>query len=78
MKPNFKCPKCKKGIVVGKRLHGSYTCPNCHYTMVLTKEDLIRGTKPYRGWFKVETETYRKPFNKKFSRPFKQNQEKIS
>lgn len=72
MKSNFICPKCKKGIVVGKRLHGSYICPNCHYAMVLTKEDVIRGTKPYRGWFKVEGDTYhRKPFNKNFQKSSK-------
>lgn len=68
MKTNFICPKCKKGIRVGKRLHGSYTCCNCHYTMVLTKEDVMRGTAPYRTWFKVDGEN-RRPFNKKFKRP---------
>lgn len=49
MKPNFKCPKCKKKVAVGKKLHASYTCPNCHYSMVLTREDVQRGWKPYRG-----------------------------
>lgn len=74
MKTNFVCPKCKAKIVVGKRLHGSYTCCHCHYTMVLSKEDVAKGTVPYRGWFKVEGETYHKrPFNKNFKRPFNKN-----
>lgn len=71
MKLNFTCPKCKKRIAVGKRLHGCYTCPNCHYTMVLSREDVNRGTVPYRGWFKVDGDTFhRRPFNKNFKTPY--------
>ena len=45
MKANFKCPKCKKMIVVGKKLHARYTCPNCHFSMLITREDKLAGTK---------------------------------
>lgn len=87
MKPNFICPKCKSEIVVGKKLHGSYTCCHCHYTMILTKEDVMRGTKPYRGWFKTDekrpydnnrntAKTYNKPNFRHFkSNNFKKSQE---
>lgn len=71
MKLNFKCPKCKRKISVGKKLHASYTCPNCNYGMVLSKEDVYRGTKPYRSWFKIEDEN-NKSFNKRFNKSFKQ------
>ena len=67
MKPNFKCPKCKKKVAVGKKLHASYTCPNCHYSMVLTREDVQRGWKPYRGWFKIDGD--RRPLRKFIKKP---------
>ena len=66
MKANFKCPKCKKGVVVGKKLHASYTCPNCHYAMVLSREDVNRGWKPFRPMFQ-STEGLR-PRYKKFQK----------
>ena len=47
MKPNFKCPRCKKGIRVG-RLRSSYTCPNCKFDMLITREDKQAGYKIFR------------------------------
>lgn len=76
MKTNFICPSCKTAIVVGKRLHGSYTCCHCHYVMVLSKEDVAKGTVPFRDWFHVPGDTFHKrPFNKNFKkrRPFNKN-----
>jgi transposase-like protein len=72
MKPNFKCPKCKREITVGKKLRASYTCPLCGYSMVLTREDVLKGTKPYRSWFRTDGEVVRKPY-KKFNKPFNKN-----
>lgn len=64
MKTNFKCPKCKQQVKVGKKLRASYQCPKCKYSMVLTKEDITRGTQPYRSWFKTEETSYKKPYKK--------------
>ena len=54
MKTNFTCPKCKKKIKVGKQLHAIYTCPNCHYNMVLSEEDVMKGYQSFRGRFKAD------------------------
>lgn len=72
MKTNFKCPKCKKGIRVGKKLHASFTCPNCHYTMVLSKEDVARGYTKYRPPYQVAWD----PDRRRFKRPFNKNFQK--
>lgn len=67
---NFKCPKCKKKLVVGKRLHASYECPHCHYTMVLTREDVMRGWKPYRSWFRIDEKPRTSKNFKKFRKSY--------
>lgn len=54
MKANFTCPKCKKHIKVGKQLHCTYTCPNCHHVMVLDSDDVQRGFIPFKNKFKSE------------------------
>lgn len=59
MKANFTCPKCKHKIKVSKQLHCTYTCPNCHYTMVLNEDDVSNGTIPFKPWFKVPGDTWR-------------------
>lgn len=42
MVTKFKCPKCKKEFKLG-RLHASTTCPNCGLSMLITREDKMRG-----------------------------------
>lgn len=59
-KTNFKCPKCKKRLIVGKKLHASYECPFCHYTMLLTRQDVRKGWKPYRNWFNLDSRSKKK------------------
>ena len=71
MKSNFKCPKCHKGITVGKRLHASYHCPRCHYAMVLSKQDVAKGTVPYKPPYWVlwgSRDEYNPNFKKKFEK----------
>ena len=48
MKTNFKCPKCKTQQRIGKRLHGKWTCPNCHNSIVPTREIVMLGYVPFR------------------------------
>lgn len=38
MKRNFRCPLCGKYESMGKKLHGSWTCPNCKHTIIPTAE----------------------------------------
>ena len=45
---DFKCPKCRKIQKVGKQLHASWTCPNCHFTTVLSGEDKSRGYRLFK------------------------------
>ena len=40
---NFKCSKCGTTQTVGKRLHASWTCPNCKRAYVLSKTDVNAG-----------------------------------
>ena len=74
MKTNFTCPKCHKGIAVGKRLHASYHCPKCHYAMVLSKQDVARGTVPYKPPYWVlwgnQYSKYNSPRNSKNFKEF--------
>lgn len=58
MTTNFRCPRCKKEIKVGK-LRASYTCPHCKYSMVLTREDKIRGWTSYKNSYKFSYAEYR-------------------
>lgn len=51
MKENFKCPKCKKSIKVGKRLHASYTCPNCHNQFTISREEKLQGHVTFKKNF---------------------------
>lgn len=51
MKSNFKCPKCKKKVAVGKRLHASYTCPCCKYQMLITRKEREQGHVNYKRNF---------------------------
>ena len=44
MSTNFICPRCKKRIKVGK-LRARYKCPLCGYTMLITKEEKLKGKK---------------------------------
>ena len=43
MKSNFKCPKCKKMITVGKKLRANYICPKCGFNMVISKKEKDQG-----------------------------------
>lgn len=51
MKENFKCPKCKQMTKVGKKLHASYTCPNCHYQMLISRQERQQGHVNYKRNF---------------------------
>lgn len=51
MKANFKCPRCRKMQKVGKRLHASWTCPNCHNSIVISKEVKEAGFVKYKKDF---------------------------
>ena len=51
MKSNFKCPMCKKNITVGKHLHASYTCPNCHNGMIISASERSQGHVNYKKNF---------------------------
>lgn len=55
MRPNFKCPYCKKQIPVGKQLHADYTCPNCHRSMVISEEEKLKGHVKYKKNFFKQT-----------------------
>lgn len=72
MKPNFKCPKCKQMVCVGKHLHASYHCPKCGYGMVLTAKERQQGYKDYKPNFMVMYRTPRENSRpKQFTKPFK-------
>lgn len=51
MKPNFKCPLCKKDIVVSRNLKARYTCPNCHNSMLITEEDRLHGSMIKKSYY---------------------------
>ena len=51
MKTNFRCPRCRKEVTVGKRLHAKYTCPNCHTQMVVSSEERDKGHVNYKHNF---------------------------
>ena len=51
MKPNFQCPRCRKTIKVGKKLHSDYTCPNCHTSMLISREEKLQGHVNYKRNF---------------------------
>ena len=38
MKNYIRCPKCRKFSLIARRLHASWTCPNCHTGIVPRKE----------------------------------------
>ena len=42
-KGNFKCPRCKKMVNVGKKLRAQYTCPNCHTSLLISREERNQG-----------------------------------
>ena len=50
MTTDFKCPRCKKMVKVG-RLHASYTCPKCRESMLISHEEKMLGNKIYRKNF---------------------------
>lgn len=55
MKANFQCPRCRKKIKVGKRLHSDYTCPNCHTSMLISRDEKLQGHVNYkRNFLKYE------------------------
>lgn len=66
MKTNFVCPKCKKHIRVGDKLHATYTCPNCHYVMVLSKKDISNGTIAIKQHFKSANNNWKSNNKHKF------------
>lgn len=52
MTTDFKCPRCKKTIKVG-RLRAKYTCPLCNNEMIITKGEKMEGRKRFqRNFFK--------------------------
>lgn len=51
MENNFKCPRCKKMVKVGKRLRASYTCQYCGRGMVITREERSQGFANYKRNF---------------------------
>ena len=51
MKHTIKCPKCKKELEVS-RFRSSYVCPFCNHPMIITREDIFKGYKPYRNPYK--------------------------
>lgn len=51
MKSNFKCPYCKRSLRVGKHLHASYTCPNCHSGMIISAQERSQGHVNYKKNF---------------------------
>ena len=46
MNKNFKCPLCDKMEPISKKLHGSWSCPNCRHTIVPTAEIRQAGKMP--------------------------------
>jgi len=38
-------------IKVGKKLHASYTCPNCHNQMLISKEERQQGKLNFKPNF---------------------------
>ena len=52
-KTNFRCPRCKKGIRVGKHLHAVFECPMCHAQMVIDREERANGRKKYQKNFYI-------------------------
>ena len=54
MKENFKCPKCKQRIKVGKQLHSSYKCPHCHYQFLISREERLQGYCNYKRNFMLD------------------------
>lgn len=77
MKNNFTCPKCKSKQRLSKKLHGTWTCPKCHNTIIPTDKIVSLGYVPYRkSAFSYNNEQrkpfVRKPFEKKsFNKSFK-------
>ena len=47
-KTKFKCPKCRTQQELGKRLRASWTCPHCGNVIVPTREDKLRGYRPFK------------------------------
>ena len=44
MATNFRCPRCRKIIKVG-RLRAKYTCPLCNNDMIITRNEKMEGRK---------------------------------
>lgn len=51
MKDNFKCPRCRKGLKVGKHLRSRYICYNCKAGMLISKEEVNQGHVNYKRNF---------------------------
>lgn len=73
MERNFKCPLCGKMEPMSKKLHGSWTCPNCSHTIIPTAEIRQVGKMPSSYISKIygQVKYYRKQQylkNKKFSK----------
>ena len=51
MTTDFKCPKCRKIVKVG-RLHASYTCPKCGESMLISYEEKMLGHKIFKKRFR--------------------------
>lgn len=47
MATDFKCPRCKKTIKVG-RLHAKYNCPRCNTGLLITREEKQQGKLEYK------------------------------
>lgn len=50
-KTNFQCPKCKKKIRVGKKLHADYQCCYCGNQIVIDREERQQGHVTYKRNF---------------------------
>lgn len=59
MTTNFKCPKCKETVKVG-RLHASYTCPKCRESMLISHEEKMLGHKIFRKKFMNNKSRFKK------------------
>ena len=44
MTTDFRCPRCKKLIKVG-RLHAKYNCPKCNADILISREEKAVGHK---------------------------------
>lgn len=53
-KNNFQCPRCKKKVRVGKKLHAEYTCPICKNQIVIDREERQQGHVTYKKNFLIQ------------------------